>query len=128
MLLIKGLVSISLKLSYRKQILYFRILYYTATLVGINFMPSQATIMSVILQIHFHLFLCFIQAHVDMALRNNNQWKEHALVLKFPHSACSAFRTNMPDFFRIIFKSLGGDYMDARKKCFIPGVRNCFSL
>ncbi|XP_034239385.1 uncharacterized protein LOC117644225 [Thrips palmi] len=41
-------------------------------------------------------------AHVDMAVRSNNQWKDNAFVFKFPNSGCSVLRDHLPDMWRIM--------------------------
>ncbi|XP_034240132.1 uncharacterized protein LOC117644630 [Thrips palmi] len=59
-------------------------------------------------------------AHVDMAIRSNNQWKDNAFVFNFPNSGCTALREHLPDMYRIVAKYTGAP-LDKKKPCIIPG-------
>ncbi|XP_034240745.1 uncharacterized protein LOC117644986 [Thrips palmi] len=57
--------------------------------------------------------------YVDLALRNNNEWKENAFMIKFPNVGCTALRDQAPSVFGIIAKSTGAP-TDKKERCFIP--------
>lgn len=59
-------------------------------------------------------------------VHSNGQWKENAFRFNFPRAACSALRSNIPDFFHVMFK-LGPVAEDPKAACKVPKVRTSSS-
>ncbi|KAK3912925.1 Major facilitator-type transporter ecdC [Frankliniella fusca] len=56
---------------------------------------------------------------IRAASRSNNQWKENALILKFP-KVCQSLMDSFPDFVRKIYKIEPDDFRKNSKPCVIP--------
>ncbi|XP_034240133.1 uncharacterized protein LOC117644631 [Thrips palmi] len=57
--------------------------------------------------------------YLDLAVRNNNEWKENAFIVKFANIGCTTIRDQAPGIYGIIAKSTGAP-TDKNKRCFIP--------